>query len=165
MATEVGVRHSANCRLSTVDCQLPSGILLPSMPRPRAQTFAERLPPVVPKVETDISHLSDEMADVLYPGRRPRPFRMGVQFDRFEGEAGARALALARAAPAHREWEEAGVLVHRAEFGIAEAGRLHGLFQLVGERPGTEVLFDGKKVPYARELWLPLFWVFVREGA
>jgi hypothetical protein len=135
------------------------------MPRPRAQTFAERLPPVVPKVEPDISHLSDEMADVLYPGRRPRPFRMGVEFDRFEGEAGSRAIELARSAPLHREREEAGTVVHRAEFGVDEAERLRALFQLVGERPGTEVLFDGRKVPYARELWLPLFWIFVKGGA
>ena len=48
------------------------------MGRERAKTFADRLPPVVPKEEEDISHLSPEMADLLYPGRRPRPFRMGV---------------------------------------------------------------------------------------
>ncbi len=34
----------------------------------------------------------------------------------------------------------------------------------MGHRPGTEVLVDGKQVPYARELWLPLFWLFVSEG-
>ena len=42
---------------------------------------------VVPKEEKDISHLSDEMADLLYPGRRPRPFRMGVAFEAFDGPA------------------------------------------------------------------------------
>ena len=47
----------------------------------RAKTFADRLPPLVPKEEEDISHLTDEMADVLYPRRRPRPFRLGVVFE------------------------------------------------------------------------------------
>ena len=135
------------------------------MPRPRAETFAERLPPVVPKEEADISHLSDEMADVLYPGRRPRPFRMGVEFDRFEGEGYARALDLARRSSVYAQREEAGTVVHRAEFGVEQAVLLRDLFSLVGGRPGTEVLFDRKKVPYARELWLPLFWVFVKEGS
>jgi hypothetical protein len=51
--------------------------------------------------------------------------------------------------------------VHHAAFITSEAGALRELFRLVGHRPGTEVLVDGKRVPYARELWLPLFWIFV----
>ncbi len=38
---------------------------------------------------------------------------------------------------------------------------LRDLFDLVGQRPGTEVLVDGKRVPYAHEIWLPLMWIFV----
>jgi len=53
---------------------------------------------------------------------------------------------------------------HEAAFDVAGAGTMRELFQLVGQRPGTDVLVDGKKAPYARELWLPLFWMFVREG-
>ena len=52
----------------------------------------------------------------------------------------------------------------RLVFEAAGAGTLRELFQIVGQRPGTDVLVDGKKAPYARELWLPLFWMFVREG-
>ncbi|HEY7410320.1 MAG TPA: hypothetical protein VII13_06245 [Vicinamibacteria bacterium] len=133
------------------------------MARPRAETFAERLEPVVPKEEADISALSDDMADVLYPGRRPRPFRMGVSFDRWAGEGYERAVALARRSEAYRETSELGNTVHHAEFTVEEAAALRDLFALVGARPGTEVTFDRKRVPYARELWLPLFWVFVKE--
>jgi hypothetical protein len=134
------------------------------MARERAKTFADRLPPVVPKAEDDISHLSDEMADILYPGRRPRPFRMGIAFDAFEGADGARAVELARRSPVYREQQEGGRPRHQAAFETTEAGTLRELFQLVGPRPGTDVLVDGKKAPYARELWLPLFWMFVREA-
>ena len=131
------------------------------MPRERAQTYADRLPPLVPKQEDDISHLSDEMADVLYPGRRSRPFRMGVAFDAFPGPDYERACELARRSPEYREREEAGVRVHEAAFGVGEASDLRALFQLVGHRPGTEVTMDRRRVPYAREIWLPLFWLFV----
>lgn len=131
------------------------------MSRERAQTYADRLPPLVPKQEEDISHLSDEMADVLYPGRRPRPFRMGVAFDAFTGPDYDRALELARRSPEYREREEAGVRVHEAAFGVEGANVLRDLFQLVGARPGTEVVMDRRRVPYAREIWLPLFWLFV----
>ena len=135
------------------------------MNRERAKTFADRLPPVVPREEEDISHLGDEMADILYPGRRPRPFRITVEFDAFEGPGGERALALARQSPAYSEQE--GTKRHRAAFETRAARVLRDLFIIVGGRPGTEVLVDGKRVPYASELWLPLFWLFVtgEEGA
>jgi hypothetical protein len=131
------------------------------MSRQPAQTFADRLPPLVPKEEADISHLSDEMADVLYPGRRPRPFRVGLLFEAFEGPEHQAAVALARRSAVYREEQRQGVMVHHAAFETGEAGILRDLFRRVGERAGTEVLVDGKRLPYARELWLPLFWIFV----
>ena len=131
------------------------------MARERAKSFADRLPPLVPKEEPDIAHLSDDMADVLYPGRRPRPFRMGVSFVAFEGPDYPRAVGLARRSPVYRETSEDGEVVHHAAFEPEAAKTLRDLFDLVGPRPCTEVLVDGKKAPYARELWLPLFWIFV----
>lgn len=133
--------------------------MLDRMARERAKTFADRLPPLVPREEEDISHLSDEMADVLYPGRRRRPFRMGLVFDDLAGEDGARAVAIARRSPVYREEEAAGGRRHHAGFDSAMAESLRDLFLIVGHRPGTDVLVDGKKVPYAREIWLPLFWI------
>jgi hypothetical protein len=127
------------------------------------RSFADRLPPVVPREEADISHLSDEMADVLYPERRPRPFRLGLVFLDHPGPQGERARALAQGADAYREEPGLGAPAHRAEFGTTSASRLRDLFALVGERAGTEVLVDGRRVPYARELWLPLFWILVRD--
>jgi hypothetical protein len=131
------------------------------MGRDRARNFADRLPDVVPRAETDISHLSDEMADLLYPGRRPRPLRVGVVFDSFEGPNFPRALDIARRSPVYRELTEGGRTRHRAEFESGEARTLRELYAIVGELPSTDVLVDGKNVPYGRELWLPLFWIFV----
>jgi hypothetical protein len=132
------------------------------MGRERAKTFADRLPPLVPKEETDISHLSDEMADILYPGRRPRPFRIAVEFDPFEGPEYLRAVDLARRSPVYKEKDGGG---HHAGYETHQAAALRDLYQLVGTRPGTTLMVDGKKVPYAAELWLPLFWIFVGDGS
>jgi hypothetical protein len=131
------------------------------MGRERAKTFADRLPNVVEKEEADISHLSDEMAEVLYPGRRPHAFRMGVVFDSFGGPNYPRALELARRSTAYRETGQGPSLRHHAAFAAGEAGTLHELFRIVGPIHTTEVLVDGKNVPYAREIWLPLFWIFL----
>jgi len=133
------------------------------MGRERAKTFADRLPPVVPKEEEDISHLSPEMADLLYPGRRPRPFRMGVAFDAFGGPNYPRALEIARRSPVYRETRQGDLLTHHAGFDAEDANSLAELYEIVGPITGTEVTVDGRKVPYARELWLPLFWIF-RKG-
>jgi hypothetical protein len=135
------------------------------MPRDRAKTFADRLPPVVPKEESDISQLSDEMVDILYPGRRKRPFRIGLLFDDFGGPNYPRALELAKRAPVYRESHEGRLLRHYAAFDSTGVNVLRELFEIVGPVTGTEVLVDDKKIPYARELWLPMFWLFEKEEA
>ena len=127
------------------------------MSRPKAKTFADRLPPVVPREEDDISHLSDEMVDILYPGRRPRPFRMGLVFDSFDGPDYARAVALARVSPVYKETRDGERLRHQAGFDAGQAETFRDLYAIVGSRPGTDVLVDNKKAPYARELWIPLY--------
>jgi hypothetical protein len=127
--------------------------------RPRPKSFADRLPPVVPREEEDISHLSDEMADILYPGRRRRPFRMGIEFDAFEDASYARAVELAQRSPAYKETADSGRRRHRAAFGADAAAIFRELFSIVGQRPGTDVLVDNKKVPYAREIWMPLYFI------
>jgi hypothetical protein len=98
------------------------------MSRERPPDFADRLPRVVPKEETDLSHLSDEMVDLLYPGRRPRPFRIGVRFARFDDPAYERALALARQSPTYRELQTAQGPVHEAAFDAGAARALRDLF-------------------------------------
>lgn len=131
------------------------------MGRDRPPDFADRLPRVVPKEEQDISELTDEMADLLYPGRRPRPFRIGVRFDRFDGPGWEQALALAQKSPVYREEPGRDGPSYHAAFDASAARTLLGLFEIVKERPDLELRIDGKKLPYAHELWLPLFWMFV----
>jgi hypothetical protein len=126
---------------------------------PRPKSFADRLTPIVPPEEQDISHLSDEMADILYPGRRPRPFRMGIAFDAFEGGEYHRAIELAKKSPVYREITDQGSLRHYGAFDVGGADDFRNLFLLVGQRAGTDVLVDNKKVPYARELWMPLYFI------
>jgi len=135
------------------------------MGRERPPDFADRLPRLVPKEETDVTALSDELVDVLYPGRRPRPFRIGLAFDAFEGAGYAKALELARRSPVYREEETADGRRHYAAFDSASARVLRDLFDVVGKHPGTEVDVDGKRTPYGHELWLPLFWIFVGAEA
>lgn len=112
---------------------------------------------------------SDEELAALDPdlraallGAPPRPFSLTVVFPRFEGEAYARAVELARASSDYREMGEGPGFRHRARYYSHEAAQLRDLFVLVDPVPGTEVLLDDRPVPYTRDLWLPLVWFLLR---
>ena len=114
----------------------PRGILA-AMGRERPPDFADRLPRLVPKEEKDISHLSDEMADILYPGRRSaslpdRPHLRGVRRPpsaraRWSWRGGRPSIARRRSALGP---------VHHAAFDAASARTLRDLFELVGRNAG-----------------------------
>ena len=133
------------------------------MSRERVQTYADRLPPVVPKVEDDISGLSDELVEILYPGRRPKPFAISVVFDEASDPQALRAKDLCREAGSLTTFQEGSVTRHRADFGTEHAAILRDVASLVGARPGSDILIAGKKAPYGHELWLPLMAFFVKE--
>ena len=131
------------------------------MSRERAETFADRLPPVVPKVEEDIEGLSDELVEMLYPGRRQRPFALSVVFDDSEEDVVVKAKSLCGQAASSSTFAEGSITRHRADFQTEQASLLRDVASLVGSRPGSEILVAGKKAPYGHELWLPLMSFFV----
>ncbi len=133
------------------------------MSRERVPTYADRLPPVVPAVEDDISGLSDELVEILYPGRRVKPFAISIVFDDSKDEAVTRAIRLSAGAAAFKTFQEGSYTRHRADFQTEQAAVLRDVATLVAARPGSEVLVGGRKAPYGHELWLPLMSFFVKE--
>jgi hypothetical protein len=148
------------------------------MPDPRARNYIERLPEIIPREEQDVSHLDPEMLEILYPERASKEFTLTVLFGPPVSNDGAepgheaarekyeRAVAIAERSRNYRPPHEGGrdrERRHSAMFGVDEVGKLHELFTLVGDFPSCEVLVKGKKVPYARELWLPFFWFFKKD--
>lgn len=133
------------------------------MSRDRVPTYADRLPPVAPKVEEDIDGMSDELVEILYPGRRQKPFALSVVFDDSEDEVVARAKRLSAQAASFHTFQDGSITRHRADFQTEQASLLRDVASLVGARPGSEILIAGKKAPYGHELWLPLMSFFVRE--
>ena len=99
------------------------------------------------------------MADLLYPGRRPRPFRVGLRFDALRRARATRAaLALARRSPGlprRRPRPRAARTTRRST--PARRATLRDLFELVKGRPGHRGARRRQEAcPYAHELWLPL---------
>lgn len=140
------------------------------MPDERPRNFIERLPEIIEREETDISHLDEEMVEILYPERADTSFRVTLVFgppaeDADDGAVRAyeEAVSLAQKSSRYRSEGDGRYLRHHASFGIDEVNDVHDIFYRVSEHPTCDVLVRGKRVPYGRELWLPLLWFFKHD--
>ena len=142
----------------------------------RAPNYIERLPPIIDREESDISHLDERMIEILYPARASNEFTVTLVFSSPRERAGEnemerqerlarfdKASALAEKNPDYRVEREMGVSRHFARFGVDRVNALLELFTLIEDDPDADVLIKGKKVPLAREVWLPFFWFFVKD--
>jgi len=133
------------------------------MAEERAKNYIERLPEIIEHREEDVSHLDPQMLEILYPERAPREFTLTVVFGPAEDPKYQEAVNLAERAPRYRREGHDRSLRHYATYTVNEVEDLHRLFGYVGEYPTCEILVKDRKVPYARELWLPFFWFFLKE--
>ena len=143
------------------------------MAETRARNFIERLPEIIDREEEDISHLDPEMVEILYPERASKEFTLSLVFgppplsqgasetDKEQAERKYQeAIEIARKSQSYRSEGTARSTRHIGTFSLERVEELHRLFTLVGDYPSCEVLVKGKRVPYAREFWLPMFWLF-----
>jgi hypothetical protein len=142
------------------------------MPENRPRNYIERLPHIIEREEEDVSHLDPEMLEILYPDRVGKEPTISVVFgppgpeeNDERKERYRKAVAIAEKSRGYRTAGSDRFLRHSAVFGVDEVQRLHDLFSLVGDFPSCEILVKGKKVPGARELWLPFFWFFKKDEA
>jgi hypothetical protein len=132
------------------------------MPAPARTTRPlERFWPYVEKPEEptpeELAALDPDLHAALF-GPRDIPFSLTLVFPPWDGPEYARAVEVAKQSAEYREVGEGADRRHRARFFPGDALKLRDLFELVGPQPGCEVLIDDRPIPYARELWLPLFW-------
>ena len=144
------------------------------MPDDPAKNYIERLPEIIDREEGDTSHLDQEMLEILYPDRADASFNVSVVFgpppsseDAAQEEAmkGSydRAVGIAQKSGRYNCEGSGRFVRHQATYGIDEVNALHDVFHLVSEFPSCEILVRGKRVPYGRELWLPLLWFFRKD--
>jgi hypothetical protein len=108
----------------------------------------------------ELAALDPDLHAALF-GTAPGPFTLTLQFTPFDGPDFARAIEMARASRDYREVGQGDDRRHRATFQSTDAVELHELFQIVDGPGACEVLVDGRPVPFARELWLPLVWLLL----
>ena len=150
--------------MNEVPAQPPASDESADAPRPTHRPL-ERFWPYVdlPEQPTDdeLVALDPDLREALF-GIPQGPFSITLVFPRFGGPDYEHAVALARASAEYRETGEGAAFRHRARFFPADVVKLRDLFEVADRHDGTEVLIDDRPVPYARELWLPLFWFLIR---
>ena len=136
---------------------LRSGDVPATQPRERFWPYAEL--PEEPTPE-ELAALDPDLHAALF-GAPPGPFSITLVFPRFDAPDYAEAVNRARAAREYRQLGPADDVRHRATFHSTDAAALRDLFAIVGRYDACEVLVDGRPVPHARELWLPLLWFLI----
>jgi hypothetical protein len=106
----------------------------------------------------ELAALDPDLHAALF-GPRDLPFSFTLVFPDFEGEACARAIALAEQAPEYRAVGDGSARRHRARFFGGDGVALRELYAVIGDVPESQVLVDDRPVPFARELWLPLLYL------
>ena len=112
--------------------------------------------------DEELARLDPDVRKILHGDRAEGPFSVTLVFPSFDGANYERAVELARASTEYLVTGVGPSLRHRARFLPSQALSLRTLFELVGPVESCEVLIDGRPVPYARELWLPLMWFLIR---
>ncbi len=112
--------------------------------------------------EQELARVQPELREAVF-GPLNLPFSVSLVFPDFDGPNADRARQLARASDEYAESDSDGRHWHRARFFTGDRPmRLRELYLLVAGVPGNDVLINDRRVPYARELWLPLVWLLIR---
>lgn len=101
----------------------------------------------------------ERLKEIIYPDYKP-PFTVTVSFKYEEREEYSKAVEKASRSKYYYEKGEGKFKRHYATFGTDEVEELFELFNLVKDFKSLDVLIAGKRVPYAVELWLFLFWFY-----
>lgn len=111
-----------------------------------------------------LANLDETTLRLLFPERFQEPVTLTFVFDPLTGEAGERAAELLAEGTVERSPDPdhpGAAEVWRVMFGLGQIEFAHELFELLSaERTPeqVEILLCGRRVPMARELWLPLLW-------
>jgi len=132
----------------------------------RTHRPSERFWPYVEQPEEptaeELAALAPDLHATLF-GPRDLPFSITLVFPVFDGPDYEMAIEKAKASAEYLDVGDGANQRHRARFFSGDALKLRDLFEIVGSRPGCDVLIDDRPVPFSRELWLPMIWFLLLD--
>ncbi len=134
---------------------------MPGKKRRTSRKYIDQLKPIVPSSERNVSHLNRRMLEIIYPEKLKERFTITIIFGYSKKKIYHHAVELAKQAPSYHTEGEGRWLRHFATYDPPSATKLFELTTLLDESINFEVLVQDKPFPYARDLWMPLMWIFL----
>jgi hypothetical protein len=107
--------------------------------------------------------LQEAIDDILYPYRSKKDPVITIEFG-VPPEAQDEWREPISFASAHNTYssKKAGRLIkHRIDLKPDQVWEIYQLYQMLENSPHLEIFIDGRRIPYAATLWLPLLWFYL----
>ncbi len=104
--------------------------------------------------------LEERLRHIFYPKEKREVFVV-IRFREENSEDFRRALSWARAWEKYWTEGEGKWRWHYLRFEKPQVKELKDFFDIVQNVEEMEVLIEGKRIPFGRDLWLPLLWFYL----
>jgi len=104
--------------------------------------------------------LEERLRHIFFPFEK-REFFVVLRFKPEENEFYKRAVEKAKEFSSYREYGQGKWKKHEVIFFRGEVRELKEFFEIAQNLKELEVLVEGKRIPYGRDLWLPLLWFYL----
>ncbi len=104
--------------------------------------------------------LEERLREIFFPKEKGEFFIL-FRFRPEISEAYEKTLREARKSPTYKEYGEGKWKTHEVRFEKSQVKELKNFFNSAENLEELEVLVQGKRIPYGRDLWLPLLWFYL----
>jgi hypothetical protein len=107
--------------------------------------------------------IQEAIDDILYPYRSKKDPVIAIQFGVPEEakEEWREAISFASGHNTYSSKKVGRLTKHRIELKPDQAWEIYQLYQMLENSPHLEIFIDGRPLPYAATLWLPLLWFYL----
>lgn len=107
--------------------------------------------------------IQEQIQDILYPYLSTKEPSIAIQFGvpANREEEWREVISFASAHNSYSTTKMGRLTKHRVEFFPVQAWEIYQMYQMLEKSPHLEIFIDGRKLPYAATLWLPLLWFYL----
>ena len=104
--------------------------------------------------------LEERLRHIFFPFEKRELFVV-LRFRPEDNEYYEKTVELAKRFPSYRESGDGKWKKHEVRFSREQVWELKEFFEVAQNLKELEVLVEGKRIPYGRDLWLPLLWFYL----
>jgi hypothetical protein len=107
--------------------------------------------------------IQESIEDILFPYRSKKDPVVTIQFGvpPEKQEEWREAISFASAHNTYSSSRAGYLTKHRIDLKPDQVWEIYQLYQMLENSPHLEILIDGRRIPYAATLWLPLLWFYL----